>query len=85
METHASWLSHPPCPPHLQPGVQVSVQPLHNEQHSDAGAATIVVVDDRTVQIHQSLMLRQRPGEEQKGLGYSVVLLSCTAGHTKEK
>lgn len=59
-----------PCwPPHLQPCVEVPVQPLHDEQHGDAGATAVAVVDDRTVQIHQALMLWQRPGEEQRGLG----------------
>ena len=64
----ANWLL-PGWPPHLQPCVEVPVQPLHDEQHGDAGATAVAVVDDRTVQIHQALMLWQRPGEEQKGLG----------------
>lgn len=54
---------------YLQPRVQVPVQPLHDEQHGDAGAAAIAVVDDRPVEIHQSLMLWQRPGRTER-LGY---------------
>lgn len=46
---------------HLQARVQVPVQPLHDEQHSDAGAAGVGVINHRAVQVHQSLVLRQSP------------------------
>lgn len=42
----------PGCLPHLQPRVEVPVQPLHNKQYRNAGATTIVVINDRTVKIH---------------------------------
>lgn len=58
--------------PHLQPSVEVPVQPLHNEQHGNAGATTVVVVDDRAMEIYQSLMLWQRPGRKERGLGYNA-------------
>lgn len=61
-----------PASPHLQPSVEVSVEPLHNEQHGNAGATTVVVVDDRTMEVHQPLMLRQRPGRKEKGLSYNA-------------
>lgn len=58
-----------PVGPHLQSCVEVPVQPLHDEQHGDAGATAVAVVNDGAVQIHQALVLWQRPGEEQRGLG----------------
>lgn len=61
-----------PASPHLQPSVEVPVQLLHNEQHGNAGATTVAVVDDRTMEVHQSLMLRQRPGGKERGLGYNA-------------
>ena len=66
-----TWLptGHPLLAPHLQSRVEVPVQPLHDEQHGNAGATAVAVVDDGAVQIHQALMLWQRPGEEQRGLG----------------
>lgn len=43
------------------------MQPLHDEQHSDARAARVGVVDHRPVQVHQSLMFRQSPEPEGAG------------------
>lgn len=45
----------------LEAGVEVPVQPLHDEQHGDAGAVGVGVVDDRAVQVHQPLVFGQRP------------------------
>lgn len=46
---------------HLQARVEVPVQPLHDEQYGDAGAAPVAVVDHGAVQVHQPLVFRQRP------------------------
>lgn len=46
---------------HLQARVQVSVQPLHDEQHSDARAASVGVIDHRPVQVDEPLVFRQSP------------------------
>lgn len=52
---------------HLQARVQVPVQPLHDEQHGDAGAAGVGVIDHRAVQVHQALVFRQSPEGEGGG------------------
>lgn len=59
---------------HLQARVQVPVQPLHDEQHGDAGAAGVGVIDHRTVQVHQALVFRQSPEEERGGRADSELL-----------
>ena len=46
---------------HLQACVEVSVQPLHDEQHGDAGAAAVGVIDHRAVQVDETLVLGQSP------------------------
>lgn len=46
---------------HLQACVEVSVQPLHDEQHGDAGAASVGVINHRAVQVDETLVLRQSP------------------------
>lgn len=46
---------------YLEAGVQVAVQPLHDQEHRDAGAAPVGVVDHRAVQVHQPLVFRQGP------------------------
>lgn len=58
------------------------MEPLHNEQHGNAGATTIVVVDDRTVEVHQPLMLRQRPDEKERGLGCNAQQAATWEGVT---
>lgn len=45
----------------LEAGVEVPVQPLHDEQHGDAGAVGVGVVDDRAVQVDQPLVFGQCP------------------------
>lgn len=45
----------------LEASVEVPVQPLHDEQHGDAGAVGVGVVDDRAVQVDQPLVFGQRP------------------------
>lgn len=37
------------------------MQPLHDEQHGDAGAAAVRVIDDRAVQVDEPLVFGQRP------------------------
>lgn len=71
-----------PAGPHLQPSVEVPVEPLHNEQHGNAGAPTVVVVDDRTMEVHQSLMFRQRPDEKERGLDYNAQQATTWEGIT---
>lgn len=46
---------------HLQACVEVSVQSLHDEQYSDAGATSIGVIDHRAVKVNKSLMFGQGP------------------------
>lgn len=45
----------------LEAGVEIPVQPLHDEQHGDAGAVSVGVVNDRAVQVDQPLVFGQRP------------------------
>lgn len=45
----------------LQSCVEVSVQPLHDEQHSDAGAVRIGVINHWTVQVDEPLVFGQSP------------------------
>ena len=37
------------------------MQPLHNEQHGDAGAASVGVIDHRAVQVDKTFVLGQSP------------------------
>lgn len=45
----------------LQSRVEVPVQPLHDEQHSDAGALRVRVIDHRAVKVDEALMFGQSP------------------------
>lgn len=42
------------------------MQPLHDEQHSGAGAGSVGVIDHRSVQVHQPLVFRQSPERERE-------------------
>lgn len=59
---------------HLQPRVEVSVQPLHDEQHGDAGAASVGVIDHRTVQVDEPLVFGQRPDIRHTGTDVKFVI-----------
>ncbi len=45
----------------LEAGVQVARQPFHDQVHV-AAAAVVVVLDDRAANLHDAVILRQRPG-----------------------
>lgn len=51
---------------YLEACVEVSVQPLHDEQHSDAGPVSIGVIDHGAVQIDETLVLGQSPAKERE-------------------
>lgn len=42
------------------------MQPLHDEQHSDAGPVSIGVIDHGAVQIDETLVLGQSPAKERE-------------------
>lgn len=50
---------------HLQSCIEVSVQPLHDKQHSNAGATAIGVIDHWAVQVDEPLVFGQSPAEMQ--------------------
>lgn len=60
---------------HLQACIQVSVQSLHDEQHSNAGAVCVGVINYRAVQVDEPLMLGQSP--KAKEMGVNITIFQC--------